>query len=65
MWRKKQRVRVFYPFIQIIQTYPKAKLLAKKPAHKTKNEHPIHLANDIRWLASGPRCGLGELTLPA
>ncbi len=23
------------------------------------------MANDIRWLASGPRCGLGELTLPA
>ncbi|MEZ4310010.1 MAG: class II fumarate hydratase [Polyangiaceae bacterium] len=23
------------------------------------------LANDVRWLASGPRCGLGELTLPA
>jgi fumarate hydratase class II len=22
------------------------------------------VANDIRWLASGPRCGLGELTLP-
>ena len=23
------------------------------------------IANDVRWLASGPRCGLGELTLPA
>ncbi|MBI2344408.1 MAG: class II fumarate hydratase [Deltaproteobacteria bacterium] len=23
------------------------------------------IANDIRWLASGPRCGLGELILPA
>ena len=23
------------------------------------------VANDIRWLASGPRCGIGELTLPA
>jgi fumarate hydratase class II len=22
------------------------------------------IANDIRWLASGPRCGLGELLLP-
>jgi fumarate hydratase class II len=22
------------------------------------------IADDIRWLASGPRCGLGELTLP-
>jgi fumarate hydratase class II len=24
----------------------------------------IKIANDVRWLASGPRCGLGELTLP-
>jgi len=24
----------------------------------------IKIANDIRWLGSGPRCGLGELTLP-
>ncbi len=23
------------------------------------------IANDIRWLSSGPRCGLGELQLPA
>ncbi|MHA2501340.1 MAG: class II fumarate hydratase [Candidatus Kariarchaeaceae archaeon] len=25
----------------------------------------MKIANDIRWLASGPRCGLGELELPA
>ncbi|GAA4670006.1 class II fumarate hydratase [Gordonia humi] len=25
----------------------------------------MKIANDIRWLASGPRCGFGELTLPA
>ncbi len=24
----------------------------------------IKIANDIRWLASGPRCGIGELALP-
>jgi fumarate hydratase class II len=23
------------------------------------------IANDIRWLASGPRCGLGEISIPA
>jgi fumarate hydratase class II len=23
------------------------------------------IANDIRWMASGPRCGIGEITLPA
>lgn len=25
----------------------------------------MKMANDIRWLASGPRCGLGELNLPS
>jgi len=25
----------------------------------------MKIANDIRWLASGPRCGLGELILPS
>ncbi len=25
----------------------------------------VKIANDIRWLASGPRCGLGEINLPA
>jgi fumarate hydratase, class II len=25
----------------------------------------MKIANDIRWLGSGPRCGIGELTLPA
>src|SRR5262249_12806225 len=25
----------------------------------------LKIANDVRWLASGPRCGLGELILPA
>jgi len=25
----------------------------------------LKIANDVRWLASGPRCGLGELRLPA
>jgi fumarate hydratase class II len=24
----------------------------------------MKIANDVRWLASGPRCGLGELTIP-
>jgi fumarate hydratase class II len=25
----------------------------------------MKIANDVRWLGSGPRCGLGELKLPA
>ena len=24
----------------------------------------MKIANDVRWLASGPRCGLGEITIP-
>jgi fumarate hydratase class II len=25
----------------------------------------VKIANDIRWLASGPRCGLGEINIPS
>jgi fumarate hydratase, class II len=33
-------------------------------ALKTLGASLMKIANDIRWLASGPRAGLGELTLP-
>jgi len=33
-------------------------------ALKTLAASVMKIANDVRWLASGPRCGLGELTLP-
>src|ERR1700719_2900931 len=33
-------------------------------ALKTLAASLFKIANDIRWLASGPRCGLGELSLP-
>lgn len=33
-------------------------------AIKTLATSLMKIANDIRWLASGPRCGLGELILP-
>ncbi len=33
-------------------------------ALKTLAASLMKIANDIRWLASGPRCGLGELLLP-
>ncbi|HAC63002.1 MAG TPA: class II fumarate hydratase [Cyanothece sp. UBA12306] len=32
---------------------------------KTLATSLMKIANDIRWLGSGPRCGLGELILPA
>ncbi len=33
-------------------------------ALKTLAASLIKIANDIRWLASGPRCGIGELRIP-
>lgn len=33
-------------------------------ALKTLSGSLMKVANDIRWLASGPRCGIGEITLP-
>jgi fumarate hydratase class II len=33
-------------------------------ALKTLATSLMKIANDIRWLGSGPRCGLGELSLP-
>lgn len=34
-------------------------------ALKTLATSLMKIANDLRWLGSGPRCGLGELILPA
>ena len=34
-------------------------------ALKTVATSLVKIANDIRWLGSGPRCGIGELKLPA
>ncbi|MDH5536127.1 MAG: class II fumarate hydratase, partial [Betaproteobacteria bacterium] len=33
-------------------------------ALKTLSASLMKIANDVRWLASGPRCGIGELTIP-
>ena len=40
-------------------------LVEASAALKTVAVSLIKIANDIRWLGSGPRCGLGELKLPA
>ncbi len=34
-------------------------------ALRTLAEDMIKIANDVRWLASGPRCGIGEIEIPA
>jgi fumarate hydratase class II len=40
-------------------------LVSAHGALKTLATALMKIANDLRWLASGPRCGLGELVLPA
>jgi fumarate hydratase class II len=40
-------------------------LVETSAALKTVAVGLIKIANDIRWLGSGPRCGLGEIKLPA
>lgn len=40
-------------------------IVSASGALKTLAVALMKLANDIRWLASGPRCGIGEFILPA
>lgn len=39
-------------------------LVSAHGAMKTLACALMKIANDIRWLASGPRCGIGEITIP-
>ncbi|MGQ9647150.1 MAG: class II fumarate hydratase [Thermodesulfobacteriota bacterium] len=39
-------------------------LVEMSGALKTVAVSLVKIANDIRWMASGPRCGIGELRLP-
>jgi fumarate hydratase class II len=39
-------------------------LLYAHGALKTLAASLMKIANDVRWMASGPRCGLGELAIP-
>ncbi|MFA7108425.1 MAG: class II fumarate hydratase, partial [Sphaerochaetaceae bacterium] len=43
----------------------KSELVATHAALKVLAADLMKIANDIRWLASGPRLGLGEITIPA
>ncbi len=40
-------------------------IISASSAIKTLACSLMKIANDIRWLGSGPRCGIGELILPA
>jgi fumarate hydratase, class II len=39
-------------------------VIAAHGALKTLAASLMKIANDIRWLSSGPRCGIGELSIP-
>ena len=39
--------------------------VATSGALKTIAVSLVKIANDIRWLSSGPRCGLGEISIPS
>lgn len=43
----------------------KAELMTVHGALKALAADLMKIANDVRWLASGPRCGIGEITIPA
>lgn len=43
----------------------KGELCAAHGAVKTLACDMMKIANDVRWLASGPRCGIGEISIPA
>jgi fumarate hydratase class II len=57
-----------YPFVSAPNKF--AALSAHDPivmasgALKTLAVSLMKIANDLRWLGSGPRCGLGEITMP-
>ncbi len=40
-------------------------LVSGHGALKTLAAGLMKIANDVRWLASGPRCGIGEISMPA
>ncbi len=42
----------------------KDELVFAHGALKALAANMMKMANDVRWLASGPRCGLGEITIP-
>jgi fumarate hydratase, class II len=57
-----------YPFITALNKFEaQGSLDAMVAAHASLRGLAVALmkiANDMRWLASGPRCGIGELLLP-
>ncbi len=57
-----------YPFWEAVNHFEaqgaKDALVEMSGALKTAAVSLMKIANDIRWLSSGPRCGIGEIRLP-
>ena len=57
-----------HPFVPAQNTFEAlaahGALVAAHGALKTLAAGLMKIANDVRWLASGPRCGIGEITIP-
>nr|WP_319495050.1 class II fumarate hydratase [uncultured Desulfobacter sp.] len=58
-----------HPFTQIKNTFHGLtghdQMVFASGALKGLAANLMKIANDVRWLASGPRCGIGELNIPA
>lgn len=58
-----------YPFVTAPNKFAASAghepLVALSGALRTAATALTKISNDLRWLASGPRCGIGEITLPA
>ena len=57
-----------YPFREAVDHFEaqgaRDALVEMSGALKSASVSLIKIANDIRWLGSGPRCGIGEIRLP-
>ena len=52
--------------LKIISNHnPKDAIVNLSGSLKTCSTSLMKIANDIRWLGSGPRCGFGEIILPS
>ncbi len=58
--------KVFYPLANKFHGLTgHDQLVFAHGAMKALAANMMKIANDVRWLASGPRCGLGEIAIPA
>ncbi len=66
---KKLATLTGYPFITAVDKFAALSahdaIVAMSGALKTLATACMKIANDLRFLASGPRCGIGELLIPA